>query len=233
MLAFGATVLAVGFAAAGASAAHSAPTTLYLEAERFEDVGGWTVDAQFRQQMGSTYLLAAGIGEPVADAFTRVRLPRAGVYHLWVRCKDWHETSPGAFQVLINDRPSAVTFGTQRKDWSWVHGGAFTLPAGTVTLRLHDLTGYYGRCDALLLTTDARLVPPDDLESLARFREGLLGRKAPRTLNFDFVVIGGGYGGVCAAVQAARLGLKTALVQNRPVLGGNASAEINVGPGGA
>ncbi len=30
---------------------------LYLEAEGFENVGGWTIDAQFRRLMGSTYLL--------------------------------------------------------------------------------------------------------------------------------------------------------------------------------
>ena len=45
---------------------------------------------------------------------------------------------------------------------------------------------------------------------------------------FDFVVVGGGYGGVCAAVQAARLGVRTALIQNRPVLGGNARALLGV-----
>lgn len=44
---------------------------LYLEAKRFYDIGGWTIDAQFRQLMGSTYLLATGIGQPVADAKTK------------------------------------------------------------------------------------------------------------------------------------------------------------------
>lgn len=44
----------------------------------------------------------------------------------------------------------------------------------------------------------------------------------------DFVVIGGGMAGVSAAVSAARRGVKTILVQDRPVLGGNASKEIRV-----
>ena len=38
--------------------------------------------------------------------------------------------------------------------------------------------------------------------------------------------------GTCAAVSAARLGLRVALVQERPVLGGNASSEIHIGPYG-
>ena len=50
---------------------------------------------------------------------------------------------------------------------------------------------------------------------------------------YDFVVIGGGLSGLCAAVTAARQGIRTALVQDRPVLGGNASTEIRVPPVGA
>ena len=51
--------------------------------------------------------------------------------------------------------------------------------------------------------------------------------------HYDFVVIGGGLAGICAAVTAARQGIRTALVQDRPVLGGNASTEIRVPPVGA
>ena len=49
----------------------------------------------------------------------------------------------------------------------------------------------------------------------------------------DVVVIGGGLSGICAAIAAARHGCTTILVQDRPVLGGNASSEIRVPPGGA
>ncbi|MBP7568006.1 MAG: FAD-dependent oxidoreductase [Burkholderiaceae bacterium] len=49
----------------------------------------------------------------------------------------------------------------------------------------------------------------------------------------DLTVIGGGLSGVCAAIAAARLGLRVALVQNRPVLGGVSSSEIRVWVGGA
>jgi hypothetical protein len=50
---------------------------------------------------------------------------------------------------------------------------------------------------------------------------------------FDLVVCGGGLSGVCAALAASRLGLKTAIIQDRPVLGGNSSSEIRVALGGA
>lgn len=53
------------------------------------------------------------------------------------------------------------------------------------------------------------------------------------TCNFDVVVCGGGLAGFCAAVSAARQGANTALVHNRPVLGGNSSSEVGVTPHGA
>jgi len=48
------------------------------------------------------------------------------------------------------------------------------------------------------------------------------------TVICDVTVVGGGLAGVCAAIAAARLGQKVALVQNRPVLGGNSSSEVRV-----
>ncbi|MCW1925299.1 FAD-dependent oxidoreductase [Luteolibacter arcticus] len=48
------------------------------------------------------------------------------------------------------------------------------------------------------------------------------------TLDSDLVVVGGGLAGVCAAIAAARSGSEVVLVQDRPVLGGNASSEVRL-----
>lgn len=48
------------------------------------------------------------------------------------------------------------------------------------------------------------------------------------TVDADFCVVGGGLAGLCAAVSAARHGVSTVLMQERPVLGGNASSEIRM-----
>ena len=52
--------------------------TILVEAEQFADYGGWLLDQQFMDQMGSPYLLAHGLGRPVADAVTTVAVPRSG-----------------------------------------------------------------------------------------------------------------------------------------------------------
>ncbi|KFA94998.1 FAD-dependent oxidoreductase [Vibrio sp. ER1A] len=48
------------------------------------------------------------------------------------------------------------------------------------------------------------------------------------SLTVDLVVVGGGLSGVCAAIAAARNGMKVVLLQDRPVLGGNASSEVRL-----
>ncbi|MGK6350120.1 FAD-dependent oxidoreductase [Parapedobacter sp. DT-150] len=55
-------------------------------------------------------------------------------------------------------------------------------------------------------------------------------RRYPRTvaLTADLIITGGGLSGTCAAITAARQGLKVVLVQDRPVLGGNASSEVRL-----
>ncbi|EOR94166.1 hypothetical protein ADIARSV_2661 [Arcticibacter svalbardensis MN12-7] len=55
-------------------------------------------------------------------------------------------------------------------------------------------------------------------------------RRELRTENFDIelTVIGGGMSGVCTAITAARKGVKVVLLQDRPVLGGNASSEVRL-----
>lgn len=47
-------------------------------------------------------------------------------------------------------------------------------------------------------------------------------------LDADLVIVGGGLAGTCAAITAARSGITVVLVQDRPVLGGNASSEVRL-----
>lgn len=226
----------------------SAADMVLVEAESFKEKGGWVVDQQFMDQMGSPFLLAHGLGKPVADASADVELPATGTYHLWVRTRDWvgvwkkpdtplHMKAtgfPGRFQVLINGKAVDKEFGKESAEWQWEYGGTFSAPAKTVKVALRDLEGFDGRCDAILFTRSKDAVIPNRDPEMATFRRKLLGypEKAPDAGRYDMVVVGGGIAGICAAINGARSGCKVALIQDRPVLGGNNSSEVRVHLGG-
>ena len=98
-----------------------------------------------------------------------------------------------------------------------------------------DMTGFDGRCDALYFSRAKNPELPEDVAGMRELRSRLI-----RNFNvpsdkgqYDLVVAGGGVAGMCAAVAAARQGLKVALIHDRPVLGGNNSAEVRVHLGGS
>jgi len=221
---------AAAFLAVNAQAAEQ----VLVEAESFTSHGGWVLDTQFVDAMGSPYLMAHGLGEVVKDAETTVAFPSPGNYRVWVRTFDWVARwkapgAPGKFQVVVNGKPLEPTFGTQGADWAWQDGGLIDV-ASSAKVGLRDLTGFNGRCDAVFFTKDSSFTPPTEREALGKWRISTLGLTAEPEDGgqYDLVVCGGGYGGMGAAIAAARMGCKVALIQDRPVLGGNGSSEVRV-----
>jgi hypothetical protein len=203
-----------------------------VEAENFKDKGGWVVDQQFMDTMGSSYLLAHGMGKPVADAKTSVAFPSTGTYTLWVRTKNWKPgnwEAPGRFQVFLNNKPVETVFGTISA-WTWQKGGNVEISATSCEIALKDMTGFDGRCDALFFTKDATFQPPNDLKAMRTWRDALLDTPSvPKTSEtFDLVVVGGGIAGCGASLAAEKQGLTVALIHDRPLLGGCASSEVRV-----
>jgi len=208
------------------------PHEILIEAESFIEKGGWVVDPQFVEQMGSPYLLAHGLGSPVKNAKTTVNLPSEGKYNIWVRTKNWADgewEAPGRFRFLINGEELDEILGTGDEKWRWQYAGSKSIKGTSAILELKDLTGFEGRCDAVYLST-GKNDPPDSYNELSLWRRTLLGEtKTPvRSEEFDLVVAGGGIAGCAASIAAAEQGMKVALIHDRPVLGGNASSEIRV-----
>ncbi|MGM9738742.1 MAG: FAD-dependent oxidoreductase [Candidatus Cryptobacteroides sp.] len=222
-----------------AGLALNASAPVFIETESFSDKGGWSVDQQFMDLMGSPYLIAHGLGKPVADASTSFEVEDAGQYHIYVRTYNWvspwtDNEGPGAFRLKFNGKAMKAVLGTTGNGWMWQYAGAVILKKGANTVALNDMTGFDGRCDAVWITPDKDNLPPSEVKPLEAFRRevGALPKTPSDGGNYDMVVVGAGIGGMCAAVSAARLGLKVALVNDRPKLGGNNSSEIRVHLGG-
>jgi hypothetical protein len=213
---------------------------LFVEAESFSVKGGWQVDQQFMDVMDSPYLIAHGAGVPVEDASAQVRLPGKGEWHLFVRTFNWVSPwydgeGPGKFKVAVDGDELSETLGAAGSKWMWQYAGSFETASRNISVALKDMAGFDGRCDALYFSRVKNPELPEDVAGMRELRSRLI-----RNFNvpsdkgqYDLVVAGGGVAGMCAAVAAARQGLKVALIHDRPVLGGNNSAEVRVHLGGS
>ncbi len=189
----------------------------FIEAEAFEDRGGWVMDSQAALVMGSPYLMAHGCGVPVANAKTIVKLRAGGSLRVVARTRDWVAPhGPGRFRLLINGVALPTTLGIGGDGhWRWHTAGHIRATAGqTIAVELNDLTGFNARCDAIAFVPSDQPDPPDDTQTLQHYRRAALGvadQPMPEE-KYDLVVAGGGYAGVCAAIAAARAGLRVALI---------------------
>ena len=214
-----------------ALAASARCSQLYVEAESFAELGGWVVDPHSMKAIGSSYIMAHGIGKPVADARTTVYARSPGRYAVWAKTRDWSDewregrgSAPGRFRVAVNGAELGAELGSEGRDWHWQKAGEVDLATGAVDVALHDLTGFNGRCDALVFTDDLGAKPP-----FARPEA----KVSDNQTTYDLAVVGGGMAGICMAQTAVRYGLKVLLLQDREVLGGCNSSEVRVGLGGA
>lgn len=211
--------------------------SVFLEASRFIDLGGWVLETQSLSVLGGAYLMAHGVGRPVEDAITEVELG-AGVWKIWALTRDWtaawgRGTPAGRFEILVDGCSSGVELGTNGEAWDWQYGGEVELEEGKHRISLHDLTGFNGRCQAVYLTLEEGDVPPSAPDELLEYRRKATGYDVVESEELlDLLVVGGGYAGVCTVLSAMRSGVKCLLVQDRGVLGGCGSSEIRVWTGG-
>ncbi len=208
---------------------------IWIETENLKNKGGWVVDQQFMEEMGSPYLLAHGMGKAVEDAWTEVEVPSSGTYYLYVRTFNWtspwyNGKGPGTFRLLLNGKDISGELGSEGSSWMWQKAGVAKLKKGISRIALHDMTGFEGRCDAIYMTTKKDIQLPANGKDLRDFRRKQLKlpNKAPLKGRYDFIVCGAGTAGISAAAAASRLGCQVALINDRPVIGGNNSSEIRV-----
>ena len=211
-------------------------SSILLCGSSFDNKGGWISDPQFMEVTFSSILMAHGLGTPVEDAVTVFHVETEGTYQVNVRTRNWtaywsDRPGPGIFRILVDGKQLETVFGTGAPQWHWQSGDTVFLAEGDHTIAVRDLTGFDGRFDSILLCPAPAGPITDDMPSL---RAELLDIPAlPEDKgHYDFVVAGGGVAGMCAAISAARLGRKVALIQDRKVLGGNNSSEVRVGLGG-
>lgn len=197
-----------------------------VETESFENRGGWVSDHQAFEKIKSAYLMAHGLGRAVEDAVTTVKFPKSGKYHVYVSTYNWTAPwydgkGPGAFQIVVGGKELPNELGITGNKWEWQYAGETDIRKGVTEIRLHDLTGFNGRADAVYFSP-VQEPPTADYTKMAGIRRELLGFTEPRYIpKADLVVVGGGIAGCATALTAARYGLRVVIVDNLPWLGGS------------
>ena len=78
--------------------------------------------------MGSPYLMAHGMGEPVTDASTEVKFPASARYYVYARTYNWTSPwytgrGPGKFLLSIDGEETQKTIGDEGNTWFWQYLG--------------------------------------------------------------------------------------------------------------
>ena len=196
---------------------------ILVEAEFFDSTGGWKLDQQFYEQVGSAYLLAHGAGVPVEDASTAISVKKGRVYYVWARTFNWNSPwdslqAPGLFKVAVNGNELENVLGDKFSKWNWQYAGEFVSSSSDACISLHDLTGFEGRCDALYITSSREPNFPSE-------------RNIPlidSAEEYDLIVVGAGTAGLSAGISASRLGLKALILDDKPSVGGNSGPDMNI-----
>lgn len=199
-------------------------TDILLEAESFQHLGGWSVDKEAFTLIQSATLMAHGCGRVVEDASTTLEIAKEGVYDVWVSTSNWTAPwydgkGPGAFDLMVNGQMVASDLGTEGGLWHWQYAGKVTLGKSN-SIVLKDRSGFDGRVDAIYFSSGGKAPSYTSLKRGAGLRH---------VGGYDLVVCGGGVAGCSTALTAARLGLKVALINNMPLLGGNAVFGVRCG----
>lgn len=211
--------------------------TIWIDAAEFQNKGGWKKESQFVRSVGSSYLIGLETpGVPVENATTSFYIEEEGNYRFFVRTKNWKfPEAPGQFTLAADGKELKNILGKMpTHKWYWEIAGDMHLCKGEHTLSAVDKTGWLARFSSVIITNDMDFTPSPEIERFLRQRAEIKGiSQNLRELHFDYVVVGAGPAGVPAAIEAARNGLKTALISGRPTIGGNASDEGTIGLDGA
>lgn len=135
--------------------------SILIEGEAFQFKGKWVVEKS-SECLGTAMLRVyqdSRAGE-TDDALTVVNIPQAGTYRVWTRSQDFAGSArPRSYTLSIDGKAMSPSGAHGVPGFYWECVGETDLDAKAVLMRLSDTGQYFGRCDAILLTTDASLDP--------------------------------------------------------------------------
>ena len=155
------------------------PEEIYwLRPSSFTSLGTWTFDINAVGAFDTTAFQGLATGSTIDEADASGAKPAIahfdcandGEYNLWVRSRDFSQNQQGHrfFNVSVNGKLVEHKFGTHAGDgYKWAKAPEkVTLKKGRNEIQLIDSSGFYARCDSILVASNDNFVPPENLLSL-------------------------------------------------------------------
>ena len=144
---------------------------IVLKADNFKsDLGRWKIKGA---ESNSVLSVLEGVtisqDEPLLPANTTITIDKAGTYYVHALGLDYAENQPATrhFGIALDDELLDGRGGTHKEQgWRWQLLGQKVLETGELKVSLVDTSNFFGRCQAIALTTDKDFVPPSDDELL-------------------------------------------------------------------
>ena len=142
----------------------------FLVPEHFQaNPGTWSIQGAEGSLRGITLMGRIDSNADATEpASATVGIASEDIYYVWAHTRDFNTyTGQRKFQIGINGYTLPHTFGAHRiHGWQWELGGRVKLNEGEAVVTLYDISAYYPRVDAILLTTDPDFVPDADYNRL-------------------------------------------------------------------
>ena len=144
------------------------PAVYYIDSTGFFDTGTWTVSGGVLTGLTNSDNENGGFdGKGTEPAVAEINVAKDGKYKLWVRSKDFATNKPGSrfFHVEFDGQRWPEKMGAHGKEgFYWAEAGEYDLKAGVHTVKLFDTSGFFARCNGVILADADYDVPQDEAE---------------------------------------------------------------------
>ncbi len=139
---------------------------MYLGVGSFDVLGCWTMESTTVLK-GKTNPEGQKTDVTDDDAIASFDILKDGKYKVWVNSKDYAKNQPGSryFNVAVDGKRADLRLGAHGSEgFKWQEIGTYDFTEGQHTVALQDTSGFFARCQGIIISGDMNYVPSDNYD---------------------------------------------------------------------
>lgn len=144
---------------------------MYLGVGSFDVLGCWTMESTTVLK-GKTNPEGQKTDVTDDDAIASFDILKDGKYKVWVNSKDYAKNQPGSryFNVAVDGKRADLRLGAHGSEgFKWQEIGTYDFTEGQHTVALQDTSGFYARCQGIIISGDMNYVPSDNYDEYSAY----------------------------------------------------------------